>query len=57
MKVHGKKRSCRACASVQQMLWRRLGSSEEALANFTKSEQVDFFQEAAQTVDMAGGNS
>lgn len=55
MKVHGKKRSCKACASVQQMLWRHLGSSEEALANFTKSEQVDFFQEAAQTVDMDTG--
>lgn len=55
MKVHGKKRSCKACASVQQMLWRHLGSSEEALASFTKSEQVDFFQEAAQTVDMDTG--
>lgn len=53
MKLHGK--NCKACASVQQMLWRHLGSSEEALASFTKSEQVDFFQDAAKTVDMETG--
>lgn len=55
MKKHGKKQSCKACASIQQMLWRHLGSSDIALASFTNSEQVEFFQDAAKTVDMETG--
>ena len=55
MKHHGKKKTCRACANVQQSLYRHLGSIDEALSDFTDSEQVDFFQEAGHAVNMEGG--
>eukprot|EP00435_Cladocopium_sp_Y103_P038713 s395_g10.t1 len=55
MKHHGKKMTCRSCQAIQQMLYRHLGSSEEPLSDFTSKEQVNFFQEAAATVDLQGG--
>ena len=55
MKHHGKKMTCKSCQAIQQMLYRHLGSSEEPLSDFTSKEQVNFFQDAAATVDLQGG--
>ena len=55
MKHHGKKKTCKACANVQQQLYRHLGSVDESLSDFTDAEQVKFFQEAGHAVNMEGG--
>lgn len=55
MKQKSKKMTCKECQSIQQQLYRNLGSYEDAVSGMTPEEQSEFFQEAGKTVELNGG--